>query len=79
MPAIRRLNQRPAGLPHLTERNSEVVAAYAVAWLLLLSGVRHALGDGIRASDAHALRDKTHLPHGLAGRAGRRPAYDRQP
>jgi hypothetical protein len=45
-----------------THTGTEVVAAYAVAWLLLLSGVRHAIGDGIRASDAHALRDKTHLP-----------------
>lgn len=45
-----------------THTGTEVVAAYAVAWLLLLSGVRHAIGDGIRASDAHALRDQTHLP-----------------
>ncbi|MGD0700771.1 MAG: M50 family metallopeptidase [Trebonia sp.] len=45
-----------------THSGTEVVAAYAVTWLLLLSGVRHAIGDGIRASDAHALRKQTHLP-----------------
>jgi Peptidase M50B-like len=45
-----------------THAGTEVVAAYAVAWLLLLSGVRHAIGDGIRAGDAHALRKQTHLP-----------------
>ena len=45
-----------------THAGTEVVAAYAVAWLLLLSGVRHAIGDGIRAGEAHALRKQTHLP-----------------
>jgi hypothetical protein len=45
-----------------THAGTEVVAAYVVAWLLLLSGVRHAIGDGIRAGDAHALRKQTHLP-----------------
>jgi hypothetical protein len=48
-----------------THAGTEVVAAYAVAWLLLLSGVRHAIGDGIRAADAHALRKQTHLPRVL--------------
>jgi hypothetical protein len=48
-----------------THAGTEVMAAYAVAWLLLLSGVRHAIGDGIRAGDAHALRSKTHLPRVL--------------
>jgi hypothetical protein len=45
-----------------THAGTEVVAAYAVAWLLLLAGVRHAIGDGLRAADAHALRKQTHLP-----------------
>jgi hypothetical protein len=45
-----------------THTGTEVVAAYAVTWLLLLSGVRHAIGDGIRAADADALRGLTHLP-----------------
>ena len=44
---------------------TEVVAAYAVTWLLLLSGVRHAIGDGIRAGDALILRKQTHLPRVL--------------
>jgi len=48
-----------------THSGTEVVAAYAVAWLLLLAGVRHAIGDGIRAADAHALRKQTHLPRVL--------------
>jgi Peptidase M50B-like len=48
-----------------THAGTEVVAAYAVAWLLLLSGVRHAIGDGIRAADAHVLRKQTHLPRVL--------------
>jgi hypothetical protein len=45
-----------------THAGTEVVAAYAVTWLLLLAGVRHAVGDGIRAADAHTLRSRTHLP-----------------
>jgi hypothetical protein len=48
-----------------THAGTEVVAAYAVAWLLLLSGVRHAVGDGIRATDADVLRGHTHLPRRL--------------
>ena len=48
-----------------THTGTEVVAAYAVAWLLLLAGVRHAIGDGVRAGDAHALRKRTHLPRRL--------------
>jgi hypothetical protein len=45
-----------------THAGTEVAVTYAVAWLLLLSGVRHAVGDGIRAADADALRSRTHLP-----------------
>jgi hypothetical protein len=45
-----------------THAGTEVVAAYAVTWLLLLSGVRHAIGDGVRAADADVLRSHTHLP-----------------
>jgi hypothetical protein len=48
-----------------THAGTEVVIAYAVTWLLLLAGVRHAIGDGIRAADAHALRSRTHLPRAL--------------
>lgn len=59
-----------------THAGTEVVAAYTVAWLLLLSGLRTAVGHGIRAADAAALRDRTHLPRRLwsllwlAGTAG---------
>jgi Peptidase M50B-like len=38
------------------------VASYAMAWLLLLSGVRVAVLRGAEASDAYALRDITHVP-----------------
>jgi hypothetical protein len=48
-----------------THAGTEVVPAYAAAWLLLLSGVRHAAGDGIRATDADVLRSRTHLPRRL--------------
>ena len=48
-----------------THAGSEVVAAYAVAWLLLLSGVRTAIGHGIHSGEADALRSRTHLPRGL--------------
>jgi hypothetical protein len=48
-----------------THAGTEVVAAYAVTWLLLLAGVRHAIGHGVEASDADALRKRTHLPRRL--------------
>lgn len=48
-----------------THTSTEVVAAYALAWLLLLSGVRVAIAHGIEAADAHALRSRTHLPRRL--------------
>jgi Peptidase M50B-like len=41
---------------------TEVVAAYAVAWLLLLSGLRAAVRHGINSGHADALRKRTHLP-----------------
>jgi Peptidase M50B-like len=40
----------------------EVVTAYGITWLLLLSGVRVAFQDGAMAGDARNLRDRTHLP-----------------
>jgi hypothetical protein len=47
-----------------THAGTEVVAAYAVAWLLLLSGLRTAIGHFVRSDsgDANALRSQTHLP-----------------
>jgi hypothetical protein len=48
-----------------THAGTEVVAAYALAWLLLLAGLRTAIGHGVRASDADILRRRTHLPRRL--------------
>jgi len=48
-----------------THAETEVVAAYAVTWLLLLAGVRTAIDHGIHASDAEVLRSRTHLPRRL--------------
>jgi len=43
----------------------DVVAAYAVAWLLLLSGLRTAIAHGIHSGNADILRSRTHLPRHL--------------
>jgi hypothetical protein len=44
---------------------AEVVAAYAVTWLLLLSGVRAAISHSMHSADADVLRSRTHLPRHL--------------
>ncbi len=46
---------------------TEVIAAYAVAWLLLVSGVRTVIAHGMRSGATDNLRSRTHLPfsHGL--------------
>ena len=46
---------------------TEVVIAYVIAWLLLLSGLRTAIGHFIRSDslDAADLRGRTHLPGAL--------------
>lgn len=46
---------------------TEVVIAYVIAWLLLLSGLRTAIGHFIRSDSADAadLRGRTHLPGAL--------------
>ncbi len=41
---------------------SELVAAYAVTWLLLVTGVRFAVAHSIHSSEAESLRDRTYLP-----------------
>jgi hypothetical protein len=43
----------------------ETVLAYAIAWFLLLSGVRTVIMRGPEAGDAAYLRDVTHLPRML--------------
>lgn len=50
-----------------THAGTEVVAAYIAAWLLLLSGLRTAIGHFIRSDseDAADLRGLTHLPRAL--------------
>jgi hypothetical protein len=45
-----------------TPASAQVIAAYWIAWFLLLSGVRGILEDGIGADDAGGLRDLTFIP-----------------
>lgn len=47
---------------YYTPISGQVIAAYAITWLLLLTGVRQAFEDGARAVDAAKLRDKTVIP-----------------
>ena len=51
------------------DARAETLTAYALSWVLLLSGIRVVLEHGIGAVDAHILRSITHLPrilwHGL--------------
>jgi hypothetical protein len=44
---------------------AQIVAAYGITWLLLLSGVRLIIEMGINTGDGHDLRDLTHLPRML--------------
>jgi hypothetical protein len=44
---------------------TEIIASYALAWLLLLSGVRVAFTHGTEAWDAYYLRDTAFLPRSL--------------
>lgn len=48
-----------------THARTEVLAAYAVTWLLLLSGPRTAIGHGIGSDATDNLHGRTHLPRGL--------------
>ena len=51
----------------LRSRNAgvEAVVLYGLSWVLLLSGVRVVLNDGIEAGDAVILRDRTGFPRSL--------------
>jgi hypothetical protein len=40
----------------------QTASAYAITWLLLVSGVRAVLGHGTKAGDAAVLKGLTHLP-----------------
>jgi hypothetical protein len=44
---------------------TEIIAAYAIAWLLLLSGLRTAIDHGAGAGDAYSLNELTRLPRRL--------------
>jgi peptidase M50B-like protein len=47
---------------HYTPMRGQVIAAYAITWLLLLSGVRRVFERGANAGDAAILRDRTAIP-----------------
>jgi hypothetical protein len=44
---------------------TEVIVAYALAWLLLLSGLRTVIVHGVHSGATDNMRRHTHLPHGL--------------
>lgn len=48
-----------------TPASAQSIAAYTIAWLLLLSGVRRVIEVGTESSDGASLRDLTHLPRFL--------------
>jgi hypothetical protein len=50
---------------HLTPGAVQTTASYAIAWLLLLSGVRRVVEVGISSADGADLRSLTGLPHVL--------------
>ena len=47
---------------HYTPASVQVVGAYAIAWLLLLSGVRRSIERGASGKDAEILRGRTGIP-----------------
>jgi len=47
---------------YYTPMSGQMIAAYAITWLLLLTGVRQAFQYGAKAADAGKLRDKTVIP-----------------
>ena len=53
------------GIARYTPMHVQVVSAYAIAWLLLLSGVRRVVEVGIRSDDGIRLRGLTGLPNAL--------------
>lgn len=52
-------------LTHYAPVSLQVVMAYGIAWLLLMSGVREATRHGTKAGDALILKRMTHLPRWL--------------
>jgi hypothetical protein len=53
------------GVGRYAPMTAQVGAAYAIAWLLLLSGVRRVLEVGAGSDDGARLRGMTHLPRAL--------------
>jgi len=53
------------GIAWFTPMHIQVISAYSVAWLLLLSGVRRVVEVGLRSDDGIRLRGLTRLPHVL--------------
>ena len=53
------------GIARYTPMHVQVVSAYAIAWLLLLSGVRRVVEVGLRSDDGIRLRGLTGLPNVL--------------
>jgi hypothetical protein len=53
------------GIARYTPMHVQVVSAYAIAWLLLLSGVRRVVEVGLRSDDGIRLRGITGLPNAL--------------
>jgi hypothetical protein len=52
-------------LTHYAPVSLQVVMAYGMTWLLLLSGVREATKHGANAGDALILKRMTHIPRWL--------------
>ena len=50
-------------IAHFAPMKTQVVAAYAIAWLLLLSGVRRIFEIGLGSGDGGDLRKLTFIPH----------------
>jgi hypothetical protein len=53
------------GIARYTPMHVQVVSAYAITWLLLLSGVRRVVDVGLRSDDGIRLRGLTGLPNVL--------------
>ena len=54
-----------SGIAWFTPMHVQVISAYSVTWLLLLSGVRRVVEVGLRSDDGTRLRGITGLPHVL--------------
>lgn len=50
------------GIARYTPMHVQMVAGYAISWLLLLTGVRQVLLHGVNAGDAANLASRTSLP-----------------